>query len=485
MRPRGTRRAVAALDVADTPVDLGDRVGAPVGTGRSHLRTGQGLRDTVGARRRVLGVGVPLRLTVPQEDQALVFAVAPALGCDERLGQRTRIFARVGRRHSTRRGGSSRSSGGRSGIRVLRVGSDRGDLFLRGDRAELRTIAHGGGAVRLGLLLKGGLGINARGNERGRGRFLRSFAAHLGDGLRGGMLGDRHGGQDLVAVLFLPHGPRRRTIDAGSGHLGLAHEQVGAGRRRLAEGDFNGFGGFAAGHATHVDREFASGAVGDGDAVQGVHGDSGGLEDGARVLAGTCGDFAGRAVHRDRDVAGARDDRGQLIAGRGAVRRERDSRAERRSVGEDTVRRGGRGPQCARLPVDVHCVGLRGAHDDRVAVAHGLTRAGLHEVVAANAHAGGLERIADSVAPRGDGTGHAVHLKHDGGVRGGDADAGDAEDTRRGQGRDSENDARGGCKGAQPATEDVQGAGGGRTQGGAQMMAHNSPVTRYWYCWSA
>ena len=85
MRPGGAGRAVAALDVADTPVDLGDRVRAPVGTGRGHLGARQRLRDAVGARGGVLGVGVPLRLAVPQEDQALVLAVAPALGCDEGL----------------------------------------------------------------------------------------------------------------------------------------------------------------------------------------------------------------------------------------------------------------------------------------------------------------------------------------------------------------------------------------------------------------
>ena len=205
----------------------------------------------------------------------------------------------------------------------------------------------------------------------------------------------------------------------------------------------------------------------------------------ARVLTGARGDLAGRAVHRDCDVTSARHERGQLVTGRGAVRRKGDSRAQRSGVGEDAIRRGGGGPQGASLAVDLHRVGLGGAYDNRVTVTHGLSRAGLHEVVAADAHTGSLEGVTDGVTPRGHGTRHSVDLEHDRGVRGGDADTGDAEDTRRGQGCNTQNDARRWGKGAQTATEDVQGAGGGRTQGGVQMMAHNSPVTRYRYCWSA
>ena len=46
--PGAARRAVAVLDVAEAPADLGDRVGGPVGAGRGHLGAGEGLRDAVG-----------------------------------------------------------------------------------------------------------------------------------------------------------------------------------------------------------------------------------------------------------------------------------------------------------------------------------------------------------------------------------------------------------------------------------------------------
>ena len=55
--PGAAGRAVAVLDVAEAPADLGDRVGRPVGAGRGHLGAGQRLRDAVaprswGCRRR-------------------------------------------------------------------------------------------------------------------------------------------------------------------------------------------------------------------------------------------------------------------------------------------------------------------------------------------------------------------------------------------------------------------------------------------------
>ena len=292
------------------------------------------------------------------------------------------------------------------------------------------------------------------------------------------MLGERHGGQNLIAILLLPHRPRGDAVDASRGHLRLAHEKIGTSRRRLTKGDFNGRRSLATGHATDVDGQLAVGAGRHGHAIQGVHGHARRFENGTRVLTGARGDLACGAVDRDRDVTRTRHERGQLVARRGAVRREGDSRAQRCRVGKDAVRGGGSGPQGASLAIDGHRVGLGGAHNDRVAVTHGLARAGLHEVVAADAHTGNLEGIADGVAPRCHGAGYSVDLEHDGGVRGGDADTGDAEDARRRQGSNTQNDARRGGKGAQTATEDVQGAGGGRTQGGAQMMAHNSPLTR-------
>ena len=216
-----------------------------------------------------------------------------------------------------------------------------------------------------------------------------------------------------------------------------------------------------------------------------MHGDAGGLEDRAGVLSGTCGDLARRAIHRDDDIAGARHERGELVSRRGTVCGEADGRAQWGGVREDRIGRRGRGPQGAGLAVDGDRVRLGGAHDDRVAVAHGLTGAGLHEVVAANAHARGMQRVPDGVTPGGHGARDAVDLEHDGCVRGGDTDPGDAEDTRRGEGGDAEDDARGRREGTHVGAQDVQGACGGRTQGGAQVVVHDSPVTRYWYCRSA
>src|SRR5690606_23848765 len=47
--PGSARRAVAALDVAESPLDLGGGVGLPVGAGAGHLAAGQRLRDAVRA----------------------------------------------------------------------------------------------------------------------------------------------------------------------------------------------------------------------------------------------------------------------------------------------------------------------------------------------------------------------------------------------------------------------------------------------------
>ena len=48
-------RAVALLDVLQAPLDLGGRVGLPVGAGAGHLGARQRLRDAVGARGAVAG----------------------------------------------------------------------------------------------------------------------------------------------------------------------------------------------------------------------------------------------------------------------------------------------------------------------------------------------------------------------------------------------------------------------------------------------
>ena len=208
--------------------------------------------------------------------------------------------------------------------------------------------------------------------------------------------------------------------------------------------------------------------------------DAGGLEDGARVLARPDRDFARGAIDVDDDVAGARHERGQLVARRGAVGGQGDRGTERRGVGEDGVGGGGGGPQGARLAVDGHRVGLRGAHDDGVALAHDVADARLNQVGAADAHARHGERVADGVAPRGDGARHAVHFEHDGRVRGGDADSGDAEDAGRGEGRHAQNDARRGRESTHVSAQDVQGAGRGGAQRSAQVVAHDTPGYSIW-----
>ncbi|MQM25261.1 DUF998 domain-containing protein [Glycomyces sp. NEAU-7082] len=69
VRPGVARGPVLALDVAQAPQDLGDRVGAPVVPFAGHLGTGVGLGDAVGADR-VLGQLVPAGLLAPEQLQA-------------------------------------------------------------------------------------------------------------------------------------------------------------------------------------------------------------------------------------------------------------------------------------------------------------------------------------------------------------------------------------------------------------------------------
>ena len=75
----------------------------------------------------------------------------------------------------------------------------------------------------------------------------------------------------------------------------------------------------------------------------------------------------------------------------------------------------------------------------------------------------------------GDGTGHAVDFKHDGGMRGCHAHAGDSQDADGGQGRDAQNDARRGGKSTHVSAEDMQGTGSGGAQRVAQVVAHDTP----------
>src|SRR6266705_4829948 len=68
-RPCTARIAVPALDVPETPLDLGSRVRLPVRPGGGHLRAGPRLRDAVGAAG-VLRRHVPAALPAPQIVQA-------------------------------------------------------------------------------------------------------------------------------------------------------------------------------------------------------------------------------------------------------------------------------------------------------------------------------------------------------------------------------------------------------------------------------
>src|SRR6187402_3314217 len=95
--------SVTTGDVAEAPGDLSDRVGFPVGRHGRHLVARQSLRDAVGTAGRVMRVHVPVRLTRPEGDQALVFGLAPASRDHHLVGDGLR-GARVGFAHRGRRG---------------------------------------------------------------------------------------------------------------------------------------------------------------------------------------------------------------------------------------------------------------------------------------------------------------------------------------------------------------------------------------------
>ena len=98
--PGAAGAAVAVLDVAEAPADLGHRVGRPVGAGRGHLRAGQRLRDAVGRGGRVVGVDPPAGLAGVERVEAAELVQAEA----ELVEQRPRDVARVGLRTGPRSG---------------------------------------------------------------------------------------------------------------------------------------------------------------------------------------------------------------------------------------------------------------------------------------------------------------------------------------------------------------------------------------------
>src|SRR3954454_8029419 len=90
-RPGAAGGAVAAPDVAESPPDLGGRVVGPVRTGGGHLRAGEGLRDAVGRRRRVVRVHVPAALADVEGVQAGELAAGEAEPGQQRPGDRARV----------------------------------------------------------------------------------------------------------------------------------------------------------------------------------------------------------------------------------------------------------------------------------------------------------------------------------------------------------------------------------------------------------
>ena len=167
--PRGARRAVDVLDVLQAPLDLGGRVGLPVGAGAGHLGAGQRLRDAVGAGGAVAGVRVPAALLHPQRVQAAELAGAPAVVAEHDAGGAARV------------GGDP---GGDGGTLLRPGGAGVGRAALLGLAGRLGGLGGagslGGGSGLAGLRDLGGLG--------GSGGLAGLLGP--GDGGQAGLLGD-------------------------------------------------------------------------------------------------------------------------------------------------------------------------------------------------------------------------------------------------------------------------------------------------------
>ena len=150
MAPGAARGAVAVVDVAEAPLDLGGGVGLPVVAGGGHLGAGKGLRDAVGAGGGVGGADVPARLLLPQRLEAGELVETPAVVAEHRLGD------------------------------VLGVAQVDLDLFDTGDRANLVAGRQGGLLARVGDLTA----VTRRTRQGGR-----LAAAGSGLGLDRGALG--------------------------------------------------------------------------------------------------------------------------------------------------------------------------------------------------------------------------------------------------------------------------------------------------------
>ena len=99
MRERRTRPAVATRNVSQTPVDLSNGVSLPIRPCRGHLASRESLRNTIGAGRGVLRVGIPMGFAVSQGNEALELGVTPASCGDQRLCETPRVFTRIGQRN--------------------------------------------------------------------------------------------------------------------------------------------------------------------------------------------------------------------------------------------------------------------------------------------------------------------------------------------------------------------------------------------------
>ena len=65
-----TRGSIANLDIPNSPLDLGHRIGAPISGDYIHLVSRQRLGDSCRAARVVVGLKVPMALAIPERVEA-------------------------------------------------------------------------------------------------------------------------------------------------------------------------------------------------------------------------------------------------------------------------------------------------------------------------------------------------------------------------------------------------------------------------------
>jgi len=62
--------AVTKIDVADTPLDLGNRIGSPVASDLTHLGRWHRLRNSRSAAGVIVSLEVPVALSIPERIEA-------------------------------------------------------------------------------------------------------------------------------------------------------------------------------------------------------------------------------------------------------------------------------------------------------------------------------------------------------------------------------------------------------------------------------